>query len=65
MLRYGAGEHGPANEIIAEWGRNHPIGRVGQPEEVAKTTLFLWSPDSNFIVGQSLNIDGGLGSVIF
>ncbi|WP_282784326.1 SDR family NAD(P)-dependent oxidoreductase [Phaeodactylibacter xiamenensis] len=65
MLRYGAGEHGPADEVIAEWGRNHPIGRVGQPEEVAKTTLFLWSPDSNFIVGQALNIDGGLGSIIF
>ena len=65
MLRYGAGAHGPADEVIAEWGRNHPIGRVGQPEEVAKTTLFLWSPDSNFMVGQSLEVDGGLGSVIF
>lgn len=65
MLRYGAGEHGPAEEVIAEWGRNHPIGRVGQPEEVAKTALFLWSPASNFMVGQSLEVDGGLGSVIF
>lgn len=65
MLRYGASEHGPVDEVLQEWGHNHPIGRIGQPEEVAQTTLFLWSPDSNFMVGQALEVDGGLGSVIF
>lgn len=64
MLRYGAGEHGDADEIIEEWGRNHPIGRIGTPEEIAKTTMFLWGPDSSFMVGQPVVVDGGLGSVI-
>ena len=64
LLRFGAGEHGDVEEVLKEWGKGHPIGRIGQPEEIAKATLFLWSPDSNFMVGQSLEIDGGLGSVI-
>jgi len=64
MLRYGAGEHGEVDEVIKEWGRNHPIGRIGTPEEIAKTTIFLWSPDSCFMVGQPVVVDGGLGSVI-
>ena len=64
MLRYGAGEHGDADEVIKEWGRNHPIGRIGSPEEIAKTALFLWGPDSSFMVGQPVVVDGGLGSII-
>jgi NAD(P)-dependent dehydrogenase (short-subunit alcohol dehydrogenase family) len=64
MLRYGAGEHGNADEVIKEWGSHHPIGRIGSPEEIAKTTMFLWGPDSSFMVGQPVVVDGGLGSVI-
>ena len=64
MLRYGASQHGDADEIIKEWGSHHPIGRIGTPTEIAKTTMFLWSPDSNFMVGQPVVVDGGLGSII-
>lgn len=64
MLRYGAGQHGQVDDVLKEWGSHHPIGRIGTPEEIAKTTMFLWSPDSNFIVGQAIVADGGLGSVI-
>lgn len=64
MLRYGAGEHGDADKVIKEWGRHHPIGRIGSPEEIAWTTMFLWGPDSSFMVGQPLVVDGGLGSII-
>ena len=64
MLRYGAGEHGDADEVIREWGKSHPIGRIGSPEEIAKTAMFLWSPESSFMVGQPVVVDGGLGSVI-
>ena len=64
MLRYGAGEHGDADEVIREWGKHHPIGRIGTPQEIAKVTLFLWSPESSFMVGQPVVVDGGLGSVI-
>ena len=64
MLQFGAAQHGKIDEVLNEWATHHPIGRIGTPQEVAKTCLFLWSPDSNFIVGQSIVADGGLGSVI-
>ncbi|MFV1967060.1 MAG: SDR family oxidoreductase [Pirellulaceae bacterium] len=40
-----------------------PLGRFGQPEEIAKTALFLASPDSSFIVGADIAADGGLAQV--
>lgn len=65
MLQYGASQFGNTEDVIREWGMNHPIGRVGSVEEIAETAMFLWSPASNFIVGQAIRADGGLGSVIF
>ena len=37
----------------------HPIGRMGQPEEVAKSILFLASKDSSWTTGAILAVDGG------
>jgi NAD(P)-dependent dehydrogenase (short-subunit alcohol dehydrogenase family) len=37
----------------------HPIGRTGQPEDVAKAILFLCDPASSFITGALLAVDGG------
>lgn len=64
LLRYGASQHGPVEAVLEEWGQQHPIGRIGTAQEIAKTALFLWSPNSNFIVGQAIVADGGLGSII-
>ena len=36
-----------------------PLGRMGQPEEVAAATLFLASPDAGFITGEILDLNGG------
>jgi NAD(P)-dependent dehydrogenase (short-subunit alcohol dehydrogenase family) len=36
-----------------------PLGRVGQPEEMAKAVVFLASDDASFITGATLNADGG------
>ena len=37
-----------------------PLGRVGEPEEVAKLVCFLASDDANYITGQVININGGM-----
>jgi len=36
-----------------------PLKRAGSPEDVAGVVAFLCSPDSDFITGQTLNVDGG------
>lgn len=43
----------------AFWKQRHPMGRIGQPEEVAKAALFLASGDSSFVTGTLLFVDGG------
>jgi NAD(P)-dependent dehydrogenase (short-subunit alcohol dehydrogenase family) len=40
-----------------------PLGRLGDPDDVAKAALFLASDDSSFITGAELFLDGGLGQV--
>jgi len=37
----------------------HPIGRLGEPEEVANAVLFLASDDASFITGAAFSVDGG------
>lgn len=64
LLRYGAGQHGPLEEVLKEWGKMHPIGRIGKAEEIAKTVLFLWSDDAGFLLAQPIVVDGGLISGI-
>jgi NAD(P)-dependent dehydrogenase (short-subunit alcohol dehydrogenase family) len=47
------------DEILARWGKNIPLGRVGQPEDVARAVLFLASDEASWITGIDLVIDGG------
>ena len=47
-------------EEIMELTERTPLGRIGLPEEVAKTALFLSSDDASFITGQVLTVDGGI-----
>jgi len=43
--------------------KRHPIGRFGQPEDLAHTALLLLSDQSGWITGQVIGIDGGVGSL--
>lgn len=38
----------------------HPLGRIGQPEDVARAIAFLLNPASDWTTGQVLGVDGGL-----
>jgi NAD(P)-dependent dehydrogenase (short-subunit alcohol dehydrogenase family) len=44
-------------EELAQW---YPLGRVGEPEDVAKAALFLASDDAAWVTGETLVVDGGL-----
>jgi len=37
-----------------------PLGRIGQPEDVAGAVVFLVSPSADYITGQVLHVDGGM-----
>ena len=47
-------------EDMAALGEETPLGRIGQPEEVAKAIRFLAGEEASFITGQVLCVDGGM-----
>ncbi|PVZ15290.1 MULTISPECIES: SDR family oxidoreductase [unclassified Pseudomonas] len=49
----------PGSEAEARYLSGVPIGRLGQPEEIAAAITFLLSESSGFITGQTLFVDGG------
>jgi NAD(P)-dependent dehydrogenase (short-subunit alcohol dehydrogenase family) len=46
-------------EFRAYWEKKAPVGRIGQPEDVAAAALFLASDEAEFISGVGFNVDGG------
>jgi 3-oxoacyl-[acyl-carrier protein] reductase len=46
-------------EVVAEYEKQIPVGRVGRPEEVAHAVLFFACEESSYITGQTLAITGG------
>lgn len=49
-----------SEEDMKEICNETPIERIGKPEEVAKSVMFLASDNADFITGQVINVDGGM-----
>lgn len=44
---------------VKDFGKNTPLGRMGQPSEVAPAYVFLASEDASYITGQVIHVNGG------
>jgi NAD(P)-dependent dehydrogenase (short-subunit alcohol dehydrogenase family) len=51
-----------AGDYAGTWAKLTPLGRVGQPADVARAVVFLASDAAEFITGQTIWVDGGLFS---
>jgi 3-oxoacyl-[acyl-carrier protein] reductase len=63
--RYEAsGSNGSLDEFVAAAGARLPMGRMGEPEEVANLALFLASEAGSYVTGCAINMDGGVSRVV-
>ncbi len=60
--RLAAGITGNARALLAS-ERMHPLGRIGEPRDVATAITWLLGPESAWITGEVLHVDGGLSRV--
>lgn len=50
---------GQPKEALPHFGKNTPLGRAGQPTELAPAYVFLTSAESSYVLGETLNVNGG------
>ncbi len=50
---------GQPKEALPEFGQSTPLGRAGMPVELAPAYVFLASPESSYVIGETLNVNGG------
>ena len=51
---------GQPPEKLEQFGEDTPLGRMGQPAELAPAYVFLASPESSYVLGETLNVNGGM-----
>lgn len=52
------------NQLVASASaERHPLGRIGEPIDIANAILFFLNPSNNWITGQVLAVDGGLSAI--
>jgi NAD(P)-dependent dehydrogenase (short-subunit alcohol dehydrogenase family) len=51
--------YGSSEAEIAVMGRANPLGRIAQPEDIARAALYLASDQAGFVTGQTLHVNGG------
>ncbi len=47
-------------EKLPKFGKDTPLGRAGHPVELAPAYVFLASPESSYVIGETLNVNGGM-----
>jgi NAD(P)-dependent dehydrogenase (short-subunit alcohol dehydrogenase family) len=60
MIAMGKAAGATEDELWGRMGKAHPIGRVGNPEEVAEAVTWLASDRASFVTGVALPVDGGM-----
>lgn len=53
----------PQQRLLDRLAAKNPMGRIGDPDEVAKTAVFLASDESSFVNGIEMCVDGGVGQI--
>ena len=56
---------GSADDVYGSWEDQIPMGRLGEPEELAALTAFLCSERAGYVTGQSVAVDGGWIKALF
>lgn len=51
------------DEVVSKLARQIPLGRIGQPEDVAYAVLYLASDEAGFVTGTELVLDGGISAM--